>query len=36
MMVRKLARILALLLLLAPAALAEDAPLLCGYDEATR
>ena len=36
MMVRKLARILALLLLLAPAALAEDAPLLRGYDEATR
>ena len=36
MMVRKLARILILLLLLAPAALAEDAPLLRGYDEATR
>ena len=32
----KLARALVLLLLLAPAARAEDAPLLRGYDEATR
>lgn len=35
-MVRKLARSLALLLLLAPAALAQDAPLLRGYDESAR
>ncbi|MGN0776153.1 MAG: hypothetical protein ACI4MM_05675 [Candidatus Ventricola sp.] len=35
-MVRKLAKVLFLLLLLAPAALAQDAPLLRGYDSATQ